>query len=56
MAAAVAGFSEILRGSPYASRESMPVIRSLVTANADRDTDRTEFADLFEKTAPLMGR
>jgi Ca-activated chloride channel homolog len=53
-AAAVAGLAEILKGSPYASKAFLPTIRSITTAQADRDGDRAEFVSLLEKIVPLL--
>jgi Ca-activated chloride channel family protein len=45
--AAVASFAEILKASPYADRGRLDAISAVVSAQAGRDDDRTEFAQLF---------
>ena len=55
-AAAVAALAEILKGSPYADRAALPTIEAIVTQQASRDADRAEFAALFAKAKPLLGR
>ena len=53
-AAAVAAFSEILKGSPYADRTQIPVIRQIVETQSQRDEERAEFARLFARAVPLL--
>jgi Ca-activated chloride channel family protein len=53
-AVAVAGLAEILKGSPYASKAFLPLIRNIVASQASRDADRTEFAALLDKIVPLL--
>jgi Ca-activated chloride channel homolog len=54
-AAAVAAFSEILKNSPFADPSFLPIITEIVTAQANRDAERTEFAALFGKAKGLLG-
>jgi Ca-activated chloride channel family protein len=53
-AAAIAAFAEILKGSPFADRAFLPQIEQIVKAQAGRDRDRTEFAELFAKLRPRL--
>ncbi|MDP6946179.1 MAG: DUF3520 domain-containing protein, partial [Myxococcota bacterium] len=53
-AAAVAGFAEILKGSPFASEDALPRIQELVDANAGTDADRIEFRTLLADAAALL--
>ncbi|HEY0713158.1 MAG TPA: von Willebrand factor type A domain-containing protein, partial [Polyangia bacterium] len=55
-AAAVAGFAEILKASPYADRAWLPTITSIVNVQVTRDPDRREFADLLARALPLLPR
>jgi Ca-activated chloride channel family protein len=55
-ATAVAGFAELLKGSPYADRAWLPTITSVVNAQTTRDPDRREFAELFNRALTLMPR
>lgn len=52
--AAVAAFSEVLRGSPYASTDVLPAVKQIVTNQADRDADRREFKALLDMALELM--
>jgi len=54
-AASVAGFAEILRGTPYARREALGTMSSLVDANAGADADRNQFRSLFRTARTLLG-
>ena len=49
-----AGLAEILRGSPYARRDALGTMSSLVNANASLDAERTEFQTLFGKAKALL--
>ena len=53
-AAAMAAFSEILKESPFAKRESINVIREIITRNQGSDADRIEFLRLFEEATDLL--
>jgi Ca-activated chloride channel family protein len=53
-AASVAAFAEILKHSPFADRNALPVIEAVAAEQAGRDTDRAEFARLFAKAKPLL--
>jgi Ca-activated chloride channel homolog len=53
-AAAVAAFAEILKRSPFADRNALPLIEAVVAEQAERDADRAEFAQLFAKAKPLL--
>jgi Ca-activated chloride channel family protein len=53
-AISVAAFSEILKKSPYADKRHLDIIGSIASAQASRDGDRTEFAQLFNKVLPLI--
>ena len=54
-AIAVASFSEVLKGSPFAVRSSLPAIAQIVKRPSyASDPDRAEFLDLFEKASPLL--
>jgi len=48
-AAAIAAFAEILKNSPFADKGFLPQIEQIVNAQAGRDQDRAEFAQLFAK-------
>jgi Ca-activated chloride channel family protein len=54
-AAAIAAFAEILKHSPFADRGALPIIDAVVSEQAARDADRTEFAQLYGKARPLLG-
>lgn len=53
---AVAAFSEILKGSPYASRDALPDIAEIVAAQASRDAARGEFKELFKTATTLLSQ
>jgi Ca-activated chloride channel family protein len=53
-AASVAAYAEILKQSPFADRSALPTIETVVTDQAGRDADRTEFAQLFAKAKPML--
>jgi Ca-activated chloride channel family protein len=53
-AAAIASFAEILKESPYADRDSLDAIQSVVDAQADKDAGRTTFAELFSDARILL--
>ena len=54
-AASVAAFAEILKQSPFADRNALTVIDGVVSEQATRDADRTEFAQLYAKARQLLG-
>ena len=54
--AAVAGFAELLRASPYASQSDLKVIGVIVDAQKQRDVARGEFASLFARARAMMSR
>jgi hypothetical protein len=45
----MAGFAEILKGSPYADPGHLDVIRKIANAQSHRDADRAEFLELLDK-------
>ncbi|MCB9591536.1 MAG: von Willebrand factor type A domain-containing protein [Sandaracinaceae bacterium] len=47
-ASALAGFAELVKGSPYADIAQLDRIHAIVSAQRDRDTDRAQFVELFE--------
>ena len=53
-AAAVATFAEILKRSPYADRDALPVIEEILGEQSGRDAARAEMAELFAKAKPLL--
>jgi Ca-activated chloride channel homolog len=53
-AAALAGFAEILKKSPFAEPAQIETIRRIVTAASQGDADRREFAELFAAAAPRL--
>jgi Ca-activated chloride channel homolog len=53
-AISVAAFSEILKKSPYADLRHLDIIGNIANAQAGRDGDRSEFAQLFTKVRPLI--
>jgi Ca-activated chloride channel homolog len=53
-AASVAALAEILRGSPYARRDALGTMASLIDANASLDSERTEFRTLFGTARTLL--
>ncbi len=52
--AAVAAFSEVLKGSPYASADVLPAVKQIVASQADRDADRREFNTLLDVATGLL--
>jgi Ca-activated chloride channel family protein len=55
-AASVAALAEILRGSPYARRDALGTMASLIDANASLDSDRSEFQTLFGTARTLLSQ
>jgi Ca-activated chloride channel family protein len=53
-ASAVASFAEILKMSPYASPQRLPAIAAIVAAQAGRDEDHKEFAQLFGRATQQL--
>jgi hypothetical protein len=53
-AAALAGFAEILKKSPFAEPTQIETIRRIVTGQSALDADRREFAELFAAAAPRL--
>ena len=54
---AVASFSEVLKGSPFAPRASLPVIAQIVSRPSfAADPDRAEFVELFNKATTLLAK
>jgi Ca-activated chloride channel homolog len=53
-AVAMATFAEVLAGNPYASTFDLDQIQRIVDEQAERDTDRAEFATLFETARQLI--
>jgi Ca-activated chloride channel homolog len=53
-AASVAAFAEILKRSPFADRNALPIIEAVVAEQAERDADRAEFAQLFAKAKTML--
>ena len=53
--AAIASFAEILKRSPYATPTKLGELRNVFSAQQDRDIERKEFLQLFEKAATLLG-
>jgi len=53
-AASVAAFAEILKHSPFADRNALPIIEAVVAEQAERDADRAEFAQLFAKAKAML--
>jgi len=54
-AISVAAFAEILKDSPYADTSRLPIIKEIVTNQADKDADRAEFVELFIQAMKLLG-
>ena len=50
----MAALAEILKGSPFADRRTLPLIETVVVEQAARDQDRTEFAALFAHAKSLL--
>ncbi len=55
-AAAVAGFAELLRKSPYSKHLSFDLIHEVAQGSLDGKSDRKEFLALVKKTKALQGR
>jgi len=55
-AAGIAAFAEILKKSPFADPTYLPEIDAVVAAQAARDGDRTEFAQLYGVARALLPR
>jgi len=56
-AMAVASFSEVLKGSPFAARSSLPAIAQIVSRPSfAADPDRAEFVELFNKATTLLAK
>jgi Ca-activated chloride channel family protein len=53
-AAAVATFAEVLRNSPFASRTELDKVATLLTAQKELDSDRREFAGLFDQARAML--
>jgi len=53
-AAGVAAFAEMLKKSPFADPTFLPEIDAVVAAQAARDGDRTEFAQLYQVARTLL--
>jgi len=54
-AMAIASYSEILKGSPFAVKSSLAKIGEIIARPSfAADPDRAEFVTLFEKAAPLL--
>ena len=53
-ASAVAAFAEILKTSPYADAEALPVIAEIIESLAGDDPDRIEFRALFRQARELL--
>jgi len=54
-AVAIAGFAEVLKGSPYADSSQLDAIGAVFAAQAERDADREEFNALFTHARTLIG-
>src|SRR5690606_7535220 len=54
-AMAVATFAEVLKHSPYASKDLLPDVKALIAPQAGRDADRMEFNTLFDGAITLLG-
>lgn len=52
--AALAGFAELLKQSPFANLDDLERIQSVVDAQSAADSDRGTFADLFAQAKPLL--
>jgi Ca-activated chloride channel homolog len=50
----VATFAEVLKGSPYASPDLLPEVKSLIEPQGERDADRMEFNTLFDVAVSLL--
>jgi Ca-activated chloride channel family protein len=53
-ASAVAAFSEVLKGSPYAASVDLDALGAVFAAQSERDADRAEFYQLFQAARGLM--
>jgi len=53
-AVAIAGFAEILKGSPYGDVGHLEVIQQIANAQSHRDGDRAEFLELLTKAWPRI--
>lgn len=53
-AMAVATFAEVLKASPYASKERLPEVKALIAPQASKDADRMEFNTLFDSALALL--
>ncbi len=53
-AVAVATLAEILRGSPFSSRDELTPIGEIINAQSERDTDRGELSGLIAQTQQLL--
>jgi len=51
---AIAAFAEILKHSPYATPDQLGQLREIFVAQQDRDIERKEFLQLFERAASLL--
>ena len=53
-AIAMAGFAEVLKGSPYGDTAHLEIIRQIANAQRTRDADRAEFLELLTKAWPVL--
>lgn len=53
-ASAIAAFSEVLKSSPYARDVDLDVLGAVFEAQRERDTDRAEFYQLFQRARELL--
>ncbi len=53
-ALSIAAFAEIIKGSPYADKQSLPTISDIVAADAKTDGYRLEFAEHFAVATGLI--
>jgi Ca-activated chloride channel family protein len=51
----IALFAEILKESPFADIRLMPQLQDIFAPQADRDDARSDFVELFEQSADLLG-
>jgi Ca-activated chloride channel family protein len=54
-AVAVASFAELLKQSPYADSKVLPALELILSAQASRDEERAEFANLVTAAKGLLG-
>ena len=54
-ASAIAGFAEILKGSPYADYSELSIIREIVRTQSMRDDERARFAGHLEEAVRMLG-